>query len=199
MFAVRDEQARLRLAAIHDDIVVDDPAFDRQLIAGLAAQGEIGLAREVYGRADKARDARRRKEEVLSWAGDYPPFDWAFTDRRNIRAKPNAAGDDLEIYVRPGGGGVIAQRLVTLAEAKRGFSIEVDSTRPIRAGRMRATLYCGQSKEPAAQIDLSKGDNTLTLPELNEEGCAALRLELYARAFRGEPVLRSRIGQITLG
>ena len=61
MFAVRDEQARLRLAAIHDDIVVDDPAFDRQLIAGLAAQGEIGLAREVYGRADKARDTRRRK------------------------------------------------------------------------------------------------------------------------------------------
>ena len=198
MTAVRNEDARLRLAAIREDIVVEDEDFDRQLIAGLAAQGELERARAMYGLVAQKETQGKRQANTLPWRGDFPPFDWGFVDRRDIRANPNSAGDDLEVFVRPGQGGVIAQRLLTRSELKDELAIRIESTRPIISGRMRASLYCGTAEEPVAQIDLSKGDNALEIPELDAETCAALRLELYARAYRGEPVLRARIGRIRL-
>ena len=198
MFAVRDPGARIRLANIRSEITVENEKFDRDLIAGLATQGEIEQARTLYARAVQTSGAPQEKDSELSWRGDFPPFEWAFIDRRNIRAKPSADGRDLEVYIRPGEGGVIARRLIAPEAAKDGLTIKIDTTRTIREGRMRLAFYCDAAREPALQVNLRGGENSVALDGI-EEGCQALRLELYARAYRGEPVFRARIDKITLG
>lgn len=197
MAAVRSEAARVPLAQIRPNITIEDEQFDRLLIAGLAAQGELELAKSMYELRAKPDDRTEGKGTNLSWRGDFPPFDWGFTDQKEIRAQPSLSGDKLEVFVRPGQGGVIASRIVVPQSPEGTIAFRLDSTRAIIPGRMRAALYCGSSKEPIASSDLTKGQNELDF-EADAETCSALRIELYARAYRSDPVLRASIGRITV-
>lgn len=196
--AVRDEAARVRLAQIRKDIKITDERFDRQLIAGLAAQGELDLAGRIYRLVAKSDDSIKQGVTTLSWRGDYPPFDWEYLDQKDIRAQPSANGKDLELFVRPGQGAVVAKRVVPLgAGANRRISFKIDSTRPIVAGRMRMAIFCNNGTAPTAELELSEGENIFT-PAQTQAECRTARLEIFARTYRAEPVLRANIGQIRL-
>lgn len=198
MFTVRDAASRLRLARLRSRISITDERFDGQLISGLAEQGELETAAQVYRQVTKSDDRLRDGATILSWRGEYPPFDWQFLDRKEIRAKPGPSGDRLEIFIRPGQGGIIASRIIRLPEGASGkLSFKLDSTRPIIPGRVRMSLFCGTEKELVIVTELKSGDNSISFTP-NKVTCAALRVEIYARAYRGEPVFRARIGKMQL-
>lgn len=198
MYAVRDPAARLRLAKLRSKITITDESFDGLLISGLAQQGELETAAGVYRQIAKSDDRVRDGTTILSWRGDYPPFDWQFLEGKEIRAKPGPSGDRLEVFIRPGQGGLIASRIVPVpADASGTLSFKVESTRPIIPGRVRMSVFCGTAKEPASVTDLKSGDNTIRFAP-DKDGCAAIRVEINARAYRGEPVFRARIGKLQL-
>lgn len=190
--AVKDSELHVALANIRASLVIENESFDRRLIAGLAGEGQLELARAVYRTAVAQLPSARSSEGSLSWRAQYPPFDWQMVSRRDIRAQPSLDGGELEIYVRPGQGGVVADRTIGRAGGQRSVDVEVASSRPIIAGRLKVGVSCRSGEGASVEQDLDRGSNTLTLPE----GCADIRLQIYARAFRNEPVLEARLGQL---
>jgi hypothetical protein len=66
---VADPDARLRLAQIRPKITITNTSFDPQLIAGLAAQGELQIAADLYARIADPTDVVKGGVTRLSWRG----------------------------------------------------------------------------------------------------------------------------------
>ncbi|MEM9312473.1 MAG: hypothetical protein AAGA34_13605 [Pseudomonadota bacterium] len=196
--AVRSDEARVALAAIRPAIAVSDSDFDRRLIGGLAQQGEFQLAQSVYDFLGAGEDGQGNDlGTTLAWEGQYPPFDWEFVSERDIRAQESLDASTLELFVRPGQGGVVARRYIAALDQGCGLATSLDVSRTLLAGRVRLSVFCSASVEPFASFDLAKGANTLAIPAAPED-CVSWRLEVYARTFRDEPTLRGDLDPLEL-
>lgn len=196
--AVRSADARAALAAIRPKITASDPRFDRRLIAGLARQGEFALAQSVYDFLNADDEGQGRDlGETLDWKGQYPPFDWEFVSERDIRAQESLDGATLELFVRPGQGGVVARRYIAALDSGLALATSLDASRTLLAGRVRLSIFCASGAHPFVSFDLSRGENTLTIPPTPQD-CLSWRLEIYARTFREEPTLRADLDPLKL-
>jgi hypothetical protein len=197
MTAVENEEARLTLSDIRGDLALNNEAFDRRLIAGLAAQGEIERARMLYERANEGRLASEENLSALSWNAAYPPFDWVLVSRSDLRAQPSLDAETLEIFARSGQGGVVATRLIPSVGSSLRIETEVESDIGFSPGSLVLNLSCAAGRRTAFEQDLERGRNVSTFgPGL--EDCGLLRLDLRARSFTGQPTLRADIARLRI-
>lgn len=196
--AVRGADARVALAAIRPSITVADDGFDRRLIAGLAQQGEFERAQALYEFLSADEDGNVSDLGTrFAWEGQYPPFDWELVSRRDIRAQESLDNEALELFVRPGQGGVVARRYIGALDQRLQITTSLDASRTVLPGRVRLSVFCSSDPEPIASLDLVKGANALEVPPASE-GCVSWRLEIYARTFRDEPTLRAELDPLEL-
>lgn len=205
--AVRSPAARVAVADIRPAIGVEEEDLDRRLIAGLVQQGEFERAQRVYdfltaemqSGATGGKGAQGGAKSVgrLAWLGRYPPFDWQFVDEREIRAQASRDGERLELYARPGQGGIVARRFLIPPAGALRITTDIEASRAFLPGRVRLSVFCSASADPLAEMDLSAGANRLEVPERGSE-CAAFRVEISARTLRAEPTLRASLGELSL-
>ncbi|MEL6738342.1 MAG: hypothetical protein AAFO28_05410 [Pseudomonadota bacterium] len=194
--SVRQADARVVLAQIRPSIAVDREVFDQRLIAGLVRQGEFEQAQSVYTYLTSAGGFAIGGDGVtLNWDGRFPPFDWEFLSKRDIRAQESLDGELLEVFVRPGQGDVIARRYLAAGAQPLQISTQLETARAFVPGRVRLSVYCGASKEPIAQLVMREGANRLEVPA-RPASCPAVRLEISARAFRDDPTLRTNVHRL---
>lgn len=194
--AVKDPEARLPLASIRPDLRLDDPEFDRRLIAGLATQGEFDAAARIYrrlgGQAGTGNSAGK-----IDWASDFVPFDWSFVDERSLRAQPSRDEERLEIFARAGSGGVVARRVIPVPAGVDRLVAKVETVRELPENSLRLAATCAGAGAELARTELFAGMNTLSIAERPQD-CRQLVVAIEARAFAGYPLLRAEIERLAL-
>lgn len=212
LFALDDAEARTALASMRSDLLIENPEFDRRLIGRLAAQGELELAAQVYDRL-KPADAGQSASNIaavtgsgqISWAADYPPFDWTLIDESNLRSQPSRDANSLEIFVRSGFGGTVAQRIVAAppqnsqSGSRQGFVIAtaLNAETVRRPGAVQIVVTCAANGASVIAAPLENGANRVTIDTL-PAGCGPIRLAVNARSRRGEPTLRAELEALTI-
>jgi|GEM_PF-616100 len=195
-FATRQRNALASLALLRPQISSADTDFDKRLVAALAAQGDIQGAASVYELSAPA-DKPGLPKGQLDWSGEFPPFDWQFVDESGFRAQPSRDGDELELFVRPGKGGVIAARLLQAPDGPFAIRIKHD----IKPAHLREdaslVLSCTNGAAPILTQTLDAEANTFQVPALPQD-CEYVILAINARAWTGRSALHGTIKQISV-
>lgn len=183
--------AKLRLA--RDGVSRD---VDQRLVSGLVAGGKIDLAHDVYvkavGQAGAADTGAR-----LGWGADFPPFDWRLADDAGFRAQPAIGDLTLEIFVRSGKGGVLAERLVKAPAAGSIIKLSHTITPAAQVKDVRLQAGCPGDEEPVLDRPLRIQPMRITLPDLSDR-CEFVKLQIYGRSWSGRANIRGDINQLEI-
>ena len=195
-FAVGQRGSLQNLALLRPQIEIENEVFDRRLIAGLAGSGDVAAAEALYRDVTGAA-AGLRSQGVIDWRSDFPPFDWRLVDETGFRAQKSLNGQELELSVRPGKGGVIAARLLAAPagpfEVRIGHRIApADQLRDVRL-----QLICAGTTTPFFDERFSRQGDGFKVQSLPED-CAYLVLAINARAWSGRSALSGNVEQIRL-
>ncbi len=196
LFAVYEPGAQVNIARIRDSIVISNILFDKQLVGGLVSQGEIEVAQQLYYGLQRSEPISNGNS-LLSWASDYPPFDWQLTDEADFRAQPSRDGQKLELFVRPGQGGLLARRILPNPRTPSRISLDLDSASRGRTGAIRVQLRCDLNGPVFLDEPLSAGMNTISVRQA-PTNCPRIAVAIEARSLRGDPTLRASLSQIQL-
>ena len=194
-YALGQPELLTNVARLREQRDLAGPEFDANLIRVLAEAGEAETAARLYSKLSKSGGAQAA-DGNLGWAAQFPPFDWRFTDESDFRGQPSTDGERLELFARPGKGGVIAQRIVPLPGGPFQMSLDVRGEGDLRDDSIRIDLTCPGAAQPFASQALSAGENRIAVGDA--PGCAQALLTINARAFTGSPTLRAELGAIAL-
>lgn len=194
--AVADERARLNLARLRERIDFGNLEFDRRLISGLVAQGEIAAAADLYT-AISTPPAREDAKPSLAWRAEYPPFDWQLADDAGLRAQPGDDPEKLEISVRPGRGGVLAARVLQTPAAPFAIGIAHDVTPVGQIEDVRLQLTCAGATAPFYDESFTAGVSRFAVQTV-PDACDHLRLVIFGRSWSGLPALRGTISTVAV-
>ncbi len=195
-YTVRQRVALPSLAALRPLITSATVDFDKRLIAGLTGQGDSERAAAIY-RLASGNEGRADLNEPLGWASEYPPFEWQFIDEAGFRAQPSRDGDELELFVRPGKGGLIAGRLLQAPDGPFAIRIEHD-IKPIHQREDASlALTCTNGSAPVLTQTLEQPTDTFQVQALPQD-CDYMVLAINARAWTGRSALRGSIKQISV-
>ena len=195
-YAVRQNAAIPNLAVLRPQISSADESFDRRLIISLAAQGDIESAAALYRTVADAAETSL-PDGMLDWNTAYPPFDWRFVDQAGFRSQPSRDGEELELFVRPGKGGLVAGRLLSAPAAP--FAIRID--RDIKPAHQRedanVRLTCTNNPQPVLERTFDTDTTVFQVPSLPAD-CQYVVLAINARAWTGRSALRGTIERIAI-
>ncbi len=181
-----------RAAQLRRQIDAEDPRIDFRLISNLAQFVGVDPAREHYQFASEQQNG----EANTKWPSTFPPFDWKFANDRNLRAQLSRDGEEVELLVKSGAGGLVMERYLEAPQRRFDFTIETDLGDTIQQNNLRAQIICAESRtvlldepitEPSSQFEIQP----------SEELCTVVKLGLYARVFRGQPDLRAAVRSIS--
>jgi hypothetical protein len=190
-FAVGNRKVLDRLAAIRERVPLDNPEFDKRLIAGLAQEGRLDIAERAYQTI--ARPSGGGKSST-AWVSDYPPFDWKLADEAGLRAQVSRNGERLEVLVDPGNGGVLASRLIQNPKGPLAFSFTHDIAPEEQLKDVQVVVGCRGTPQPILEQALTPGKNSVSITSVPD--CAFLELAIRARAWTGGRALSGSIGPI---
>lgn len=199
-YALGDVSLLPNLALLRAQRPLADEVFDRDLIRRLVEEGHTAEARALFDRLTGGREGSGADADttgrVLGWDARFPPFDWRFVDNGDFRAQASLAGDELEIFVRPGRGGAIAERVLETPPGPFALKTRLEIEGTHRSEAVRAELSCEPGGSPFARQDLTAGKNTIRVD--TPPSCEEFVLAIHARAWSGSSALRARLGQISL-
>jgi hypothetical protein len=185
------------LAAVRERIVLDNPEFDRKLIARLAADGRIALAERLYERVAPSGLASAGQ----GWRADFPPFDWQLANQPGLRAQMDEEAGVLEVSVRPGNGGVIATRLLHNPGAPFALVLAHGIEPAAQSGDLRLAVACAGADPGAAAplIDqpFSQGRSIFAVERV--PACPYLALTITARAWTGGRAIKAKLSPLEIG
>lgn len=187
-FAASQPSALRNLAALRSQMAFDDEVTDRTLMRSLVREGDVATAASLYQRiADPAATAA-----VVGWETDYPPFDWSLTDEAGLRAQPSLSGEELEISVKPGKGGVVARRLLRAPATPFSITVEhgIDSQQALQD--IDIVVRCAGAKSAIIEANLVRQGNGYRIESLPTE-CSFVEVALAARAWSGRSALNENI------
>lgn len=190
-FAVADGTALENLAFVRERIVIDDPEFDRKLIARLAESGWIASAERIYAKVAPVRAALKG-----GWRADYPPFDWQLADKPGFRAQAGDILDALEVDVKPGNGGVIASRLLPNPGGPFAMRLVHEVDPPSQTGDMKLTLACQGQSEPFFESAFTGPQSAFSVERVAT--CPYLTVSITARSWTGGRPLRANLGPLKI-
>lgn len=195
-YSIRQDDLLTNLAQLRVRKPLAGREFDQSLVRKLAARGDIEAALAVF----RAVEGNERNEDLssglLGWSGEFPPFDWRFVDEGDFRAQPSRDGERLELFARPGKGGVIAERIIPIPEAPFTVRLTQESENARQAEDVRIEMTCPGAAEPFLVAPLAQGANAIAVEA--SPGCPQARLAINARAFTGRATLRTELGTIEL-
>jgi len=197
LIATGNAEARLTLAQMHERLEFDDVSFSRRLIGGLAAQGELAAAREIYQSVSALDDRASLDGGAAIWADTFPPFDWYLVSTPEMRAEPSSSFDSLDVFVRSGHGGDVARKTLDLDNLSASGRITVQSSRKLRDGNLLYTISCRTGGAANVTGDLEEGVNRIVVNR-DLTDCENPSIALRARAFRGEPDLRLSLSDFSI-
>jgi hypothetical protein len=193
MHAAQDGKVRDNLARLRSQIDFDNENFDRSLIAGLVAQGEIPTAADLYSKLVSSSKSGSSHE----WRADYPPFDWTFADDAAFRAQPSSDPSKLEFSIRPGRGGTVATRIVETPSTPFAIRLQNDISPAGQVEDVKLELRCASGSAPFFTQSFVPGNarfEVLGVPA----NCQYLKITINARAWSGLPALRGTISQMQI-
>ena len=196
-YAVAQPTALPNLAQLRTQVDFNEQKFDQALLRNLAQQNEIQLGYDLYNQF--ARGDRRSSEEgILSWESTYTPFDWRLKNNADFRAQPSLDGADLELYVRPGSGGVFATRIIKSPQAPFSFFAKHQITPRDLSEDVQISLRCTQDPEPFSQGEFSRDGLNLSIENV-PANCLFMEIALQARAWSGQSALKGTISPLKIG
>ena len=196
--AARDRDALPNLARLRLQRAKVDQGIDQRLVRGLAVGGRLELAYQVYARANP--DGVQQGGLAvgrLAWENDYPPFDWLLADEGGFRADYITEEDRLEVYLRSGKGGVLAERLV---EAPiRSFAVGIGHTlEPAEQVKdIRLQVSCPNAEGPLIDEPFSVRQSEVIVPAMAGR-CKFLNIAIYGRSWSGKSAIRGQIAPLTI-
>lgn len=197
-YAVRSPKMLDDLAEFRGRTGLGDREFDDLLIAALADRGSYAQAYALYRELTSAdAEGSEGASRPLGWAVDHPPFGWKLADESGLRAQLNRRGDGVEINVRPGEAGILAERVIPTPTAP--FNLEI--THDLRASEQlryfQAVLHCGDPAAPYALQPLREQKSRISVDRTPPD-CEFTHVAIYARVFSGRPSLRGTIKTVRL-
>ena len=195
-FAVRRGGSLINLAALRPQISSADDLFDKQLIASLAAQGDAETAASIYQLVSPPQ-SQETSSGSLDWVSEYPPFDWQLVDEAGFRAQASRDGEELELFVRPGKGGLIAGRLMPVPSVPFALRIGHDIKPAHQQEDVNVQMTCTSNGQVVLDRTFEDGATVFQVPPLPAD-CQFAVLAINARAWTGRSALRGSIGQIAI-
>ena len=194
--AVRHPPALPNLLELRPRITFADRDFDTELMrrlpnADLASEG-FALYRTIL-----EQDGRSPSGRSLGWASEYGPYDWTLADTADVRAQQALDGEQLEIYIRPGKGGVLARRIIPAPSGSARLSMKYDFTPAGQGDAVKLTARCFGSEAALATQDLTGAGLDLEIGSFSGD-CDLLELLLSGRVWSGQPVLQGTIEPIAI-
>lgn len=195
IFAVGNSDALSSLSAIRGNIALENPEFDKRLVAGLAGQGDLASAAALYGRITASQVAGTGNP-AYAWASDYPPFDWNLSDQADLRAQTDAKSGDLEISVMPGTGGILASRLY--ATPAPPFTVRVAGSFELQsqAQDVKLGLTCWGETGSFYEADFNSTKGVFKVN--GAPGCRYMNVTISARSWTGGKPLIGLIGPVRI-
>ena len=193
-FAVADGVALGNLAVVRERIMIDDPEFDRKLIARLAESGDVGAAERIYAKVAPARASADATARWEGWSAAYPPFDWQLADQPGFRAQTGDGPDTLAISVKPGNGGVIAARLLRNPGGPFVLRVANAIDPPSQAGDMKLAIACYGAAAPFLEGAFTQTQSVFAAERVPE--CRYLSVSITARAWTGGRELVATLSRI---
>lgn len=195
-YAVSDSKAFGNLSKLRRKIDFRNDEFDKRLIAGLVAQGQIVSAAELYRVVAQSHGARMSEDAAL-WTSGYPPFDWQFANERGIRAQPTRDLSALEISIQSGNGGVLAQRLIKAPSMPLMVSVTSRISQKTQLENLNVILTCFGQSEPFFEQSLATHTDRFYVRERPVD-CSFLYVGLSGRSWSGASAIRGTIASITI-
>ncbi|MCR2834389.1 hypothetical protein [Parerythrobacter lacustris] len=195
-FAVRNKTVLPGLGKLRLARKVGTDEFDRKLVVGLAENGQLSLAYDLF-QAITGKTAQSGGAGPIDWNADFAPFDWKFADEGGFRAQLARTDGQMEIYVRGGKGGLIAERLIR-APAGR-FAIKLNHRiSPIDQIRdVRLQLRCAGSSNAFYDERFERGENLFAVGTV-PANCGFLSIGIQTRAWSGQSALRGTINRLEI-
>ena len=192
-----EANALSNLALIRGRLKLKDEEFDRRLIMQLAEEGDMATAGRIYRNVTGVAEGGPAFG-TIPWIGAFPPFDWKLADQPTMRGQLEADGKQLDVFVRSGRGGILAQRIVEPGAGP--FAVVIDhALAPVDQVRdVRLQLRCGGNGQPFYDERFSPGINRFEIPALPAACEGFANLAIYARAWSGRSQITGTIGEIEL-
>ena len=152
---------------------------DRTILRQLLDAGQVEPALAIYRIRQKAD---RPAGDAIYWSADLPPIDWQLTDEGGIYARVKEPSEPLTIAIRPGYGGILAQRVVELGSGAKALRVQPDVTPSDTRAALHMKVLCLPSGTAAVDTDLRSGPTDLLLPS-KQLDCPAYQITLTGRAW----------------
>ena len=191
--ASANPEAVVNVAKLRREVIVENENLDSALIARLADAEEFGAAQQHYEFLEK----RFPRDISMALRSQYPPLDWKFSDTREKRSQLSRDGNAIEIFVRPGAGGVIMDRIVAVKDGQVDVSIAYDFGQSAQIANIRLQANCPGSSSLLIVQSFEEAKGTMRL-QVPASECDFMRLALYARVPSGRPALRGSISNFTV-
>lgn len=194
LYAVEQPAVLEQLAELRSRSNLESKLLDQQLIANLADQGDFETASRLYAKA-VADAGRPVTPGTLDWYSDYTPFDWRLTNRSGLRAQIERDGSSLDVNIRPGQSGILADRKFRAPAGAFRIAI-THSLGPVdQLENTRVQLRCGNRPEPIYTGTLVPERTTVSIADRPQD-CAYVRLTLYARVLSTERGMSGNIESV---
>ncbi|MCP5396134.1 MAG: hypothetical protein H6918_05270 [Sphingomonadaceae bacterium] len=190
-YAVASPEVVPNLARLRPGLAIGGEDFDRRLIAALFKRGDIDSAAAIYAKV-AGNKVGLGTSELVDWRSKYPPFDWQLADRAEFRAQLSRDGKELEIYVKPGQGGIIASRVFAAPKGPLNFEIQHSLAPAAQIEDVRFQLGCIGHTDVLVDQRLKSGVNRVSSGVLPGD-CRYLVMGFDARAWSGKAPLSGSI------
>jgi hypothetical protein len=196
--AVSAPGAPENLAAVRERITLNDRAFDRKLVARLAADGRLEAAERLYVKVAGPQISGDGTEGRAgqAWRADFPPFDWQLADQAGFRAQSGEQPGTLEIAVRPGNGGVIAERVLRNPGAAFTLRVRHKIEPQSQTTDLRLKVGCGAGGEPFFDRPFTGAESVFSVER--PPACPFLWLTITARAWTGGREMKAVIEPLAI-
>ncbi|MXO82057.1 hypothetical protein GRI35_01550 [Altererythrobacter aestiaquae] len=196
--AARNPAVTANLATLRLSRGAVDPDIDRRLIEGLLAAGDVGKARNIYVAASNTAETNARTPSPIDWRKDFPPFDWKLADEAGFRAQLAKNQTDLELFVRGGQGGPIAERLIAVPLSGFTVTVEHQLGPPEQVKDVRLQVRCFGDEEPFYDEPFRIRRHSFRISNVPAR-CDFVTLTIHARAWTGRSAIRGTLSRLAIG
>lgn len=187
--ATKEDDALLALSRLRPRLPFEDAEFDRLLVRRLFQTGEIEAAFATY---ESALRSEGTDTAGMGWRSEFAPIEWRLVDESGLRAQMALDQTDLEIFVRSGKGGVVAERLIANMQDIREIVANHDLTPPGQIGDVRLQLRCQGADEPYFDQPFTPERSVFRVGN-SPANCGFTMLAIQARAWTGRSAIRGTI------
>lgn len=195
-YAIAQGEALGSMAELRRRIQFGDERIDQALIRNLAKEGQFDAGYELYSQISRGASSYEASGN-LGWSSKFAPYDWQLSNKADFRAQPSLDSNELEIYVRPGSGGLLARRILLTPSAPFSITAGHDIYPRDRAEDVKIRLRCVGEREPFQSAEFDANGLRVSIEQMPLR-CSLFEIQLLARAWTGQPAISGSISPIQI-